>query len=149
MITNTEKSRRYRAKVYADPDRHAAYRAMMRAHEARYRARLRARLADDPAKLAAHKAKHRAWKARFDDKQRVLKATNAEYYALWRAEQRGRYAAKVASAGGHYHPNLRLRVPDWAKFRQPILDTRSVYLLENRTPSQTAYARDWVREHFF
>ena len=146
MNANTEKQRRYRAYVYADPDRYSKYRAMMRKHEAQYRAKRRAQMAVDPAMLAEFKSKHRVWIAKFHDKERLLKGTKAEYYAVWRAERRGRYAAKVIASGRTYRPNYAGRVPDWAKFRQPILDTRSVFLFENVTPSMRAYARQLAIE---
>ena len=148
-MTSCEKGRRYRAYIYADPERYARFRAKMRVYEARYRAKRRAIMAADAGILAAYKAYHKARNAANKDAVRVLKATDAVFYAVWRAQRRAEYAAKVKAAGKVYRPNCALRVPDWARFRQPILDTRSVFLFENRTPSQAAYARKLMREQFW
>ena len=134
------------ARIFADPSAYAAFRERCREYERLYRERRRARLAADPAALAAHKAKCRALKAEWDAKTRRLKAQSHEYYALWRAERRARYAAGRVAAGKIYYVKPSLRIPDWATFGQKVLDTSSPWLIENVTPSQRAFARELAIE---
>ena len=141
-----EDQRKYRARMYADPYKYAEFRAKMREYERSYRARRRARFAANPQMLREYKAKHRAWKRKYSTKDRLMKAMDAEYYAVWRAERRKAYATKRVAAGFAYRPTLSKRVPDWATFGRSVVDTASPWLIENITPSQRAYARELAIE---
>ena len=138
--------RDFRARIYADPEKYAAYREKCREYESRYREKRRAILLADPVLLAEHKAKHKRWKSAYDSKQRRRKAEDAEFYSLYRAERRAVYAMKRRQNGKVYRGLPSMRVPDWEKFGQKILDASSPWLVENLTPSQRGYARELAIE---
>ena len=73
---------------------------------------------------------------------------DAAAYAEYRARDRA-YRAAHRRRRGEYRPKLSMRLPDWALYGKSVLDTRSAFLIENRTPSQAAYARKLMREQFW
>ena len=138
--------RDFRMRIYADAEKYAAFREKGREYERRYREKRRTILLANPLLLVAHKAKHKARKAAWDSKNRRRKAEDAEFYALYRAERRAKYAMKRRQNGKVYRGLPSMRVPDWAKFGQKILDASSQWLVENLTPSQRGYARELAIE---
>ena len=72
---------------------------------------------------------------------------DAAAYAEYRARDRA-YRAAHRRRRGEYRPKPSMRLPDWALYGKSVLDTRSVFLFENRTPSQAAYALELAREQF-
>lgn len=88
----------------------------------------------------------RASNNRAEIRRKIRKMTNAEYYAQRRASQRLVKAMASMRKGIGYRPIFSRRIPNHVCMGENILDYGSMFLIDNRTAEQRAYARELYRE---
>ena len=125
-----------RAKRAADPEK---ARELYR----QYNQRRKARMAADPIFAAHWRAKHAARIKRYTEKMLRI---SARFYALFRLYRRKSHAKKAVLSGKAYRALYSRRIPDWCVKGGGIIDYRSQWLIENRSPAQRAYARELAME---
>ena len=105
--------------------------------------RTRARMAADPVFAAHWRAKNAARIKRYNEKMLRI---SPGFYARYRMYRRVCYAKRAVLSGKPYRALYSRRIPDWCVKGGGIIDYRSQWLIENRSPAQRAYARELAME---